>query len=132
MPTPQTVIDQSNALVLLNSSRQRPRVYLRATSWSLGALGRTATRKASTVAFVTGAWVRNFSSVAEARSVIEGRRSHYNHPRPHSSLRGLTPSKFASQCAASDRAASPLQQHIAKFVSQPVLSQPVLSQPWTK
>jgi transposase InsO family protein len=63
-----------------------------------------------------------FESVAEARGVIERWRSHYNHHRPHSSLGGLPPSRFASQCAASDRAAPSLQQHAAEFVSQPVLS----------
>ena len=40
-----------------------------------------------------------FTTVAEARAVIERWRHTYNHRRPHGSLGGLTPSEFAKRCA---------------------------------
>lgn len=59
-----------------------------------------------------------FTTVAEAREVIGRWRSHYNHRRPHSSLGGLPPAEFASQCAASVRATPSLQQHTAESTTQ--------------
>ena len=41
-----------------------------------------------------------FTTVQEARVIIEHWRQSYNHRRPHSSLDGLTPAAFASRCAA--------------------------------
>ena len=41
-----------------------------------------------------------FTSVQEARSIMEQWRQSYNHRRPHGSLGGLTPAAFASRCAA--------------------------------
>ncbi len=41
-----------------------------------------------------------FTTVQEARVIIEHWRQSYNHRRPHSSLGGLTPAAFASRCAA--------------------------------
>ena len=38
-----------------------------------------------------------FTSVAEARWVIEARREEYNMYRPHSSLRSMTPTEFAGR-----------------------------------
>jgi transposase InsO family protein len=63
-----------------------------------------------------------FDSVVEAREVIGHWRTHYNHRRPHSSLGGLPPAAFASQCAASVRATPSLQQHTAESPPHPVLS----------
>lgn len=40
-----------------------------------------------------------FTTVHEARVVIEQWRQTYNHRRPHGSLDGLTPAAFASRCA---------------------------------
>ena len=40
-----------------------------------------------------------FTTVQEARVIIEHWRQSYNHRRPHSSLDGLTPAAFASRCA---------------------------------
>jgi putative transposase len=37
-----------------------------------------------------------FSSLAEARTIIEAWRHDYNHLRPHSSLGALTPAEFAA------------------------------------
>jgi putative transposase len=37
-----------------------------------------------------------FSSLAEARAIIEAWRHDYNHMRPHSSLGTLTPTEFAA------------------------------------
>jgi transposase InsO family protein len=39
-----------------------------------------------------------FTSLVEARVVIEDYRGHYNHRRPHSSLDYRTPAAFASAC----------------------------------
>jgi len=63
-----------------------------------------------------------FRTVAEAIAVITHWRQGYNHRRPHSSLGGLTPAEFSSQCAASDRPTASLQQHTADSVPQPLLS----------
>lgn len=38
-----------------------------------------------------------FSSLAEARQIIEAWRIDYNTNRPHTSLNGLTPSEFAAR-----------------------------------
>jgi transposase InsO family protein len=46
-----------------------------------------------------------FTSLAEARVVIEDYREHYNHHRPHSSLDYRTPAAFAAAC----RQAPPLR-----------------------
>jgi putative transposase len=37
-----------------------------------------------------------FTTLAEARAIIEGWRQDYNHQRPHSSLGALTPVEFAT------------------------------------
>ena len=66
-----------------------------------------------------------FTTVDEARQVIEHWRQTYNHRRPHSSLGGLTPAEFASRCAASATVAArpSLQQHNTKeLFTQPVPS----------
>ena len=47
-----------------------------------------------------------FSTVQEARVVIEHWRQTYNHRRPHGSLDGLTPAAFASRCSASPSVAA--------------------------
>ena len=47
-----------------------------------------------------------FTTVQEARVVIEHWRQSYNHRRPHSSLDGLTPAAFATRCAASTSVAA--------------------------
>ena len=44
-----------------------------------------------------------FTSVHEAREIIEMWRQTYNTRRPHGALRGLTPSQFASTCKAENR-----------------------------
>ncbi len=41
-----------------------------------------------------------FTTVQEARVIIEHWRQSYNHRRPHGSLDGLTPAAFASRCDA--------------------------------
>ena len=38
-----------------------------------------------------------FSTLHEARQIIEAWRIDYNHERPHTSLNGLTPNEFASR-----------------------------------
>lgn len=63
-----------------------------------------------------------FTTVSEAVAVINAWRQGYNHRRPHSSLGGLTPAAFSSQCAASDRPTASLQQHTAETISQSLLS----------
>ncbi len=62
-----------------------------------------------------------FTSMAEATTVIDEWRIMYNQRRPHSSLGGLTPAEFSTQCAASAPGEIPpsapslpaLQQHTA-------------------
>jgi len=66
-----------------------------------------------------------FTTVAEARAVIEIWRHSYNHRRPHGSLGGLTPAEFATRCAASTpvTALPMFQQHNnADLLAQPVPS----------
>lgn len=63
-----------------------------------------------------------FTSLREARAVIDRWRAHYNHRRPHSSLGGRTPAEFATHCAASVRATPSLQQHNAETLTQPMPS----------
>jgi putative transposase len=63
-----------------------------------------------------------FRTVAEAIAVITHWRQGYHHRRPHSSLGGLSPAEFSSQCAASDLPQASLQHHTADSVSQPLLS----------
>lgn len=41
-----------------------------------------------------------FTSLAEARQIIEQWREEYNRERPHSSLDGLTPMEFAERMTA--------------------------------
>ena len=38
-----------------------------------------------------------FSSYAQAQHIIETWRNDYNHNRPHTSLKGLTPNEFANR-----------------------------------
>ncbi len=56
-----------------------------------------------------------FTSLAEARVVIEDFRREYNHHRPHSSLGYQTPASFAASCrsvsAATDRAGAASADH---------------------
>lgn len=66
--------------------------------------------------------VEDFANLEEARWFARRRVEEHNHERPHSSLGYRTPSEFASQCAASDRAAPSLQQHTAETPTQPLLS----------
>jgi putative transposase len=66
--------------------------------------------------------VEEFMNLAEARWFAKRRQHEHNEERPHSSLRYQTPSEFASQCAASVRAAPSLQQHTAESLTQPSLS----------
>lgn len=66
-----------------------------------------------------------FTTVAEARAVIERWRHSYNHRRPHGSLGGLTPAEFATRCAASTPVAAlpTFQLHNnADLLTQPVPS----------
>ena len=49
-----------------------------------------------------------FTTVQEARVVIEHWRQSYNHRRPHSSLEGLTPAAFAARCVDSTPVAARL------------------------
>lgn len=64
-----------------------------------------------------------FTTVTEARQVIDQWRKSYNTRRPHSSLGGLTPTEFSRRCAASAPAEKgpALQQH-ATVLSQPIHS----------
>ena len=66
--------------------------------------------------------VEEFMNLAEARWFAAHRLKEHNEERPHSSLGYQTPSEFASQCAASVRAAPSLQQHTAASLTQPILS----------
>lgn len=66
--------------------------------------------------------VEEFMNLADAQWFARRRLQEHNEERPHSSLGYRTPSEFASQCAASVRAAPSLQQHTALDVTQPVLS----------
>lgn len=65
-----------------------------------------------------------FSSLSEARSVIESWRGTYNHRRPHSGIGGIAPAEFASQWAASASVAAlpSRKQPTANSFSQPLLS----------
>lgn len=65
--------------------------------------------------------VEEFTNLAEARWFARHRLQEHNEERPHSSLGYRTPSEFASQCAASVRAAPSLQQHTADPLTQPLL-----------
>tara|TARA_R110002095_G_C4217252_1_gene236670 strand:- start:91 stop:858 length:768 start_codon:yes stop_codon:yes gene_type:complete len=66
-----------------------------------------------------------FTTIFEAMTVIDEWRSMYNQRRPHSSLDGQTPAKFASQCAASvpgeipppAPSLPPLQRHTADLLT---------------
>lgn len=49
-----------------------------------------------------------FTTMQEARIVIEHWRQSYNHRRPHGSLDGQTPAAFAARCAASTPVAAQL------------------------
>jgi putative transposase len=44
-----------------------------------------------------------FRGVARAREIIESWRQDYNHVRPHTSLRGLTPAEFATRSEGTNR-----------------------------
>ena len=74
--------------------------------------------------------VEEFANLDEARWFAKRHLHEHNEARPHSSLDYQTPSQFASQCAASApslpsptaQASSPLQQHTAEPVPQPVPS----------
>ena len=74
--------------------------------------------------------VEEFADLDEARWFAKRHLHEHNEARPHSSLDYQTPSQFASQCAASApslpsptaQASSPLQQHTAEPVPQPVPS----------
>lgn len=57
-----------------------------------------------------------FTSLFEATSVIDGWRKVYNQRRPHSSLGGVTPAQFASQCTASVRPPASLQQYTVEEI----------------
>jgi transposase InsO family protein len=65
-----------------------------------------------------------FTTVQEARVLIEHWRQTYNHRRPHSSLDGLTPAAFASRCAASTPVAALLtsNRHNEAELTTPSLS----------
>ena len=66
-----------------------------------------------------------FTTLSEAAAVITAWRLTYNQRRPHSSLGGMTPAEFASQCATSvpeqvpptAPPAPPLQQHTAELLT---------------
>jgi len=62
--------------------------------------------------------VEEFMNLAEARWFARRRLKEHNEERPHSSLGYQTPAEFASQCAASVRAAPSLQQHTAELLTQ--------------
>jgi len=66
-----------------------------------------------------------FTTMQEARVVIEHWRQNYNHRRPHSSLDGLNPATFAARCAASTPVAAQLpskRHNEPEPISQPVTS----------
>ena len=66
-----------------------------------------------------------FTTVPEARAVIEHWRQNYNDRRPHSSLDGLTPAAYAAHCDASTPVAAQLT---SKHHNEPVpIPQPVPS-----
>ena len=59
-----------------------------------------------------------FTSVVEARWVIERWREEYNTDRPHGSLDGLTPAEFAAQAGA-DRGARMSEVTASAMVMKP-------------
>jgi putative transposase len=63
-----------------------------------------------------------FSSLAEARTIIEAWRHDYNHLRPHSSLGALTPTEFA---ALKPEQTTPPQE--GETVTQNPKSEPAIS-----
>lgn len=42
-------------------------------------------------------WLTELDRLSAAQRIIEDWRTDYNHTRPHTSLRGLTPSEFATR-----------------------------------
>lgn len=66
-----------------------------------------------------------FTSVQEARSIIEHWMQTYNHRRPHGSLGGLSPAAFATRCSASTPVAALLtskRNNEPETIPQPVPS----------
>jgi len=60
-----------------------------------------------------------FTSLAEARYLVERWRVEYNTVRPHSSLNDLTPLEFAASCAPSDSASLRLRAHSSEHLMAP-------------
>lgn len=60
-----------------------------------------------------------FTSLAEARYLVERWRVEYNTDRPHSSLDDLPPLEFAASCAPSDSASLRLRAHSSEPLMAP-------------
>ena len=63
-----------------------------------------------------------FTTLAEARFLLDRHRDEYNTARPHSSLGYLTPSEFAAGCAPSDSASLHLRAHSPEDTLVPLAS----------
>ena len=60
-----------------------------------------------------------FTTLTEAIRVIQDWRMTYNHRRPHSSLGGLTPAEFSTQCASVPEKVSPTAKAAAAVAKRP-------------
>lgn len=63
-----------------------------------------------------------FTTMEEARYLVERYRTEYNTKRPHSRLDYLTPSEFAARCALSDSATLRLRAHSAEAGKTPLVA----------
>lgn len=72
-----------------------------------------------------------FTSLGEAKVLVEQYRLAYNHERPHSSLKYQTPAEFAASCdtanVASAAGAAPAFDHSPQRETETVRSEPALS-----
>ncbi len=59
-----------------------------------------------------------FTTLKEAKVLVEDYRQEYNHRRPHSSLGYRTPAAFAASCAGTDFAALRPCQHTTKTIKE--------------
>lgn len=68
-----------------------------------------------------------FTSLAEARRLIEAWRRHYNEARPHSALGYATPADFARRCAGLRSPAAPSARHIVATAPETMLPSQTLT-----